>query len=269
MSVHQLAGELVSEGVQQPGDGFLHADVSLQLSAQRRHSFTFDAARHDVVEPRHVGVAVQSQTMRRDVSTTVDSNGTDLVVSDPNSSVRRRRCFKTKTAADRDHGSLQLADVPANALLEAGQVQDRVADQLSRPVEGDETSSVGAVHIGPQQAESVQQLGRVGFVADPGGVDRWVLTQQKSVSWTGPVPVHKELLQPQSLLVGDQAQADHLHHRPDALHPGLETEQEPEQEPGNQTPTLTHTLSYIRCVNGPITDTEVHHRSEVNVIDKI
>lgn len=54
-------------------DGFLHADVSLQLIAQRRHSFTFDTARYDVAEPRHVSVTVQSQTVRRDVSTTVDS----------------------------------------------------------------------------------------------------------------------------------------------------------------------------------------------------
>lgn len=40
-------------------------------------------------------------------------------------------------------------------LLEAAQIQDRVADQLSRPVEGDEASSVCAVDFGTQQAESV------------------------------------------------------------------------------------------------------------------
>lgn len=69
----QLTVELISEGIQQVRYSFLHGDISLQLSAQRRHSFTFDPARHDVAEPRQVGVAVQSQAVRRDVSTTVDS----------------------------------------------------------------------------------------------------------------------------------------------------------------------------------------------------
>lgn len=174
-----------------------------------------------MAEPRHVGVTVQSQAVRRNVSTTVDSDGADLVVSDPNSSVRRSRCVDTKPAADGDDGLLQLADVPPNTLLEAGQVEDRVTDQLPRPMKCDESSSVGAVDVSPEQAEAVQQGGRVRFVADPGGVNRWVLAQQKSVSRTRPVLVHIDLLQPQSLLVGNQAQTDHLHHRPAALHPGL------------------------------------------------
>lgn len=72
-SVCQLTVELVSEGVQQVRDGFLHTDVSLQLSAQWCHSFIFDTTRHDVAEPRHVGVTVQSQTVRGDVSAAVDS----------------------------------------------------------------------------------------------------------------------------------------------------------------------------------------------------
>ncbi len=44
------------------------------------------------------------------------TDGTDLVVSDPNSSVRGSRCFDTKPAADRDNGLLQLTDVPTNTL---------------------------------------------------------------------------------------------------------------------------------------------------------
>lgn len=110
-------------------------------------------------------------------------------------------------------------------LLEAAQVEDRVADQLSWPVEGDESSSVGAVNVGPEQTQAVQEGGGIGFVADPGSVDRRVLAQQQSVSWNGSVPVHVDLLQLQSLLVGDQAQTDHLHHGPAALHPGLEPDQ--------------------------------------------
>lgn len=70
---HQLAVELVPEGLQQVGDGLLHADISPQLGTQRRHSFTHNAAGHNVAEPRHVGVAVQRQAVRGDVATAVDS----------------------------------------------------------------------------------------------------------------------------------------------------------------------------------------------------
>lgn len=92
-------------------------------------------------------------------------------------------------------------------------------------MEGDESSPVRPGHIGPQQAQLVQQGLGVGFVADPGGVDRRVLTQQQSVSRAGPVPVHVDLLQSQSLLIGDQAQADHLHQRLAAPHLGLTPDQ--------------------------------------------
>lgn len=103
-------------------------------------------------------------------------------------------------------------------LLEAIQIENRVADQLTRPVEGDESTSVGMVDLRTECAEAVQVRRRVRFMADPSGVDRRVLTQQQSVSRTTTVPIHVDLLQLQSLLVGNQAQADHLHHRSAALH---------------------------------------------------
>jgi len=73
LSVRQPAVELLPEGVQQVRDGLLHTDVPLQLCAQRRHPFTHNAARHHVAEPRHVGVAVQSQAVRRHEVAAVDS----------------------------------------------------------------------------------------------------------------------------------------------------------------------------------------------------
>lgn len=176
-------------------DGFLHTDVSLKLSAQRRHSFTFDTAWHDVSEPRQVRVTVQSQAVRRDVAATVDSDGTDLVVSHPDPSMRRRGPLDPKPAADRDDGLLQLTDVPANTLLKAAQVQDWVTDQLTRPMECDESSSAGTVDIGTQQTEALQLSGGVWFVSDPRGVDGLVLTQQQSMSRGRVVPVHVDLLQ--------------------------------------------------------------------------
>lgn len=46
------------------------------------------------------------------------TDSTDLIISNPNSSVRRRRRLDTKPAADRDDRLLQLANVPTNTLTE-------------------------------------------------------------------------------------------------------------------------------------------------------
>lgn len=99
-----------------------------------------------MVEPRQLGVAVERKAMRRDVAATVDpwmtipqtgqskmcidgfmyyhcvkvkcegTDGADLVVSDPNAGVRRRRRFNRELAADGDDRLLQFSDVPANTL---------------------------------------------------------------------------------------------------------------------------------------------------------
>lgn len=57
------------------GDGLLHAHVSQQLSAQRRHAFILDTTRHNVPKPGQVRVAVQGETVRRDVATAADPCG--------------------------------------------------------------------------------------------------------------------------------------------------------------------------------------------------
>lgn len=68
----QLTVEMLAEGGQQVGRGLVHAHVSPQLPAERRHAFALDAARNDVGEPGQVRVAVQSQTVGRDVAAAVD-----------------------------------------------------------------------------------------------------------------------------------------------------------------------------------------------------
>lgn len=110
-------------------------------------------------------------------------------------------------------------------LLKAPQVQHRVADQLARSMEGDESSSVGVVDVGPKQPEPIQYWTRVRFVPDPSGVDWQVLAEQQRMGRTRPVPVSVDLLQPQTLLIGHQAQTDHLHQGPGGLHPELQRDQ--------------------------------------------
>lgn len=121
-------------------------------------------------------------------------------------------------------------------LLEVAQVEDRVADQLTRPVEGDETTAVGLVDLGPQQPQLVQRCCWVRFLTDPSCINWRVLTQQESMSRTGTMPLHIDLLEPQSLQVGDQAQADHLNNRPVTPHLDLEPHREPGQS-GKQQQT--------------------------------
>lgn len=68
----QLTVELQSESVQQMGHCLVDADVPVQLGTQWRHALPLDTTRDDVVKPRQVGVAVQRQTVRRDVAAAVD-----------------------------------------------------------------------------------------------------------------------------------------------------------------------------------------------------
>lgn len=79
--ISQLTAELVSERVQQVGDGLLHTDISEQLGAQRCHAFILDTTWHNVFKPRQVRVTVEGQAVRRDVATAVDS--CQSTVSDP------------------------------------------------------------------------------------------------------------------------------------------------------------------------------------------
>uniref|UniRef100_A0A3P8V4E3 Ring finger protein 169 n=2 Tax=Cynoglossus semilaevis TaxID=244447 RepID=A0A3P8V4E3_CYNSE len=51
---------------------------------------------------------------------------------------------------------------------------DWITNQLSWPMKGDETSTIGPLHISTQQAELVQNGGWIGSLADPSGVD-WIL----------------------------------------------------------------------------------------------
>lgn len=164
------------------------------------------------------------------------TDGADLVVPDPNASVRRGGGGDPQPSAGGDHGLLQFTNIPAKALRgatafsphpstsraaqpspdlpEVAQLEDGVADQLTRPMEGDETPSGGLVNLGPQQPQLLQQGCRVRLLTNPSGVNRRVLAQQEGMSWTGTMPLHIHLLELHSLQVGDQAQADHLHNWP-------------------------------------------------------
>lgn len=65
--------------------------------------------------------------------------GGNFIVSDPDACLLRGVGTEAEVGARVYDGLLELADVPAHALLfvERTQVQDRVRDQLSRPVESD------------------------------------------------------------------------------------------------------------------------------------
>lgn len=55
--------------------GFFNRDVSLEFSAQGSHFLSFQSTWNNVVKPRQVSGAIQSQTMGGDVPSTVDTCG--------------------------------------------------------------------------------------------------------------------------------------------------------------------------------------------------
>lgn len=93
---------------------------------------------------------------------------------------------------------------------------------------------------------------------DAGGIDWRVLTQQKGMSWTREVSLHVALLQLQGLLVGDQAQTDHLNNRPAAPHLALEP-QHKVGATGETVRTLTSTPVSVTVELGPSRLQQVKH----------
>ena len=109
------------------------------------------------------------------------TDGADLVVPDPHSGVRGGRRLDAQLTAQPDDGPLQLTDVPAHTLPEAPEVQDRVADQLARPMEGNQPASVRPEELGSQEGQPALLLGGIWGIADPDGVDRRVFAHQQGV----------------------------------------------------------------------------------------
>jgi len=138
----QLALELIAEGIPKDRQHVGNRDVRVQLLGDTGDALALDAARHNVFEPREIGVAVEREAVRGDVTAAVNADGTDLAIVDPDAGVRRRFRPDTKLGAHADHHALHLAHVPSHAGAKLLQIQHRIGDQLAGAMESDQTAAI-------------------------------------------------------------------------------------------------------------------------------
>ena len=136
-------------------------------AAERRDRLVADAARHDVVEVRQVGIDVEGEAVHRAAAAQAHADGRDLRGPvDPHArvAVEPGRTGEPEVGQRVDQHLLDRAHVGdgvghAAAPL-AGHRQDRVADELARPVVGDVAAAVGADQLGADASGVDQHVGR-------------------------------------------------------------------------------------------------------------
>src|SRR5439155_1783352 len=97
-------------------------------------------ARHDAVEMGEIGGDIQREPVRRDPLFHVHADAGDLAAASagPDAGVARLPLARDVEPGERvDQGLLERAQVPMQVAAVAAQVQDGIADELPRAVEGD------------------------------------------------------------------------------------------------------------------------------------
>ena len=202
-------------------DHLAHADLDA-LGGQRGDRLVGGAAGHDVVEEAHVRVDVEGEAVHRPATREAHADGRDLagvlalgIDPDPGEAIEPAGAGQAQVGQRVDHHLLDAVDVRrgvghASAPL-ARHRQDRIADELARPVEGDVSATVGAHQIGTDLGRRRQQVAEVGPHAER--VDGRVLEQQQPVVGTIETrsrPGREQpLLQRMRVGVGHRAQPAH------------------------------------------------------------
>ena len=116
-----------------------HWDGPAQQPRQRGHAPVGDAARHDQVELREVGVHVEREAVARDPARDADADGRELVRRRP----RRRSAPARALGRDAEVGRrpdqhlFEVAHVAVHVAAIRPQIDDRIADELAGTVVGD------------------------------------------------------------------------------------------------------------------------------------
>jgi len=117
--------------------------------------------------------------MRGDVATDIDAYGTDFLAAHPDTSRVRIIALGVDTEASEqfDNYLLQFPDIFVDTQSICPEVEDGVADQLSRAVIGDAATATGR-----QDRDIFRRGNNILFAPEtPHGVDVRVLEQQDSV----------------------------------------------------------------------------------------
>ena len=160
------------------------------LGGERGHGLVGDAARDDVAEHRQVGIHVEGEAVHRAAAADADTDRADLARP-----VRLRRhphpwvvgqatdVVEAEVSQHVDHEGLDGDHVGfavrQTTAAPAGDREDRVADQLSRPVVGDVAASVGPDELGAHLSRRAEQVPEVAAHAER--VDVRVLEQEQVV----------------------------------------------------------------------------------------
>ena len=170
-------------------DDLAHRHIDA-LGGQRRDPELGDAARDHPVEEREVGVDVEGEAVHGAAAAQPDADGGDLagigaVGAHPDArvGVEAADVCEPEVAAHVDDQRLDRADVVEGvghaAAPLARQVQQRIADELPRTVEGDVAAPVGPFEVGADLTGGRQEV--LGGRPDAECVDGMVLEQQQVV----------------------------------------------------------------------------------------
>src|SRR5919202_4834305 len=157
--------------------------VCAELAREARHPVLLDAAGCDPVEPRKVGLHVEGEAVRGDTTgRELHPDGGDLLLPHPHPRVGRMpACPETVVREDEDEKLLQIPQVLVG--VERFEAQDRVPDELPRPVKGGVPAPVAPEYLRPQRLEVL--LSRPEVRGVPGratdGIDRGVLQENERV----------------------------------------------------------------------------------------
>ena len=111
--------------------------------------FVFNATRDDVAEVGEVAVDVECQPVHRDPAGASDAKGTDFLIPDPDACESfDSSCGDSVFGADKNDNLFQFPQVFVDVCEVAIEVEDRIGDELPRPVVGDVAAPVDLDEFG-------------------------------------------------------------------------------------------------------------------------
>ena len=183
LAVDGVMAEPLDESREDPVDDSAHLGRGPEEPRHRRDAAVPDAARDDVVEHREVGIDVERETVARPAPRHAHADRRDLLVADPHAGVPgRARRIDAEVGQRGNQHRFEPADVRDDIALTGaplGERDDRIADELTRPVIRDVAPAIRVDELGTDRRRVAQHMGEIG--ARPEGVHVRMLLQQQIV----------------------------------------------------------------------------------------
>src|SRR5579862_43490 len=204
VAFHLLSEKLPAEDFRGLGADVLHSGGKARLALDIGHFHPRDAAGSYLLERRQASPDIQGEPVHAYPMAHADADGGDLPLPHPDAGkVFAPRRADAVFLQGEDENLFQQAEVTVQILPVSTQVEDRVADELSRPVIGRLPSAIDP-HDRMWQRRGVAQAGLVGRAADR--INGRVFEQQEEiVVQARGFPGHRLLLQGERLVVFDLA----------------------------------------------------------------